>query len=113
MYYATHFSIKVFDFDIEAMIKGYDAIKDKIIEINDKGFNATNKETATLEGLQLALEASARGFKFASIDLQKSDSDKFLIAEDGITLIPPFRAIDGLGETVARKIVEERAKNYF
>ena len=113
MYYATHFSIKVFDFDIEAMIKGYDAIKDKIIEINNKGFNATNKETSTLEGLQLALEASARGFKFASIDLQKSDSDKFLIAEDGITLIPPFRAIDGLGETVARKIVEERAKNYF
>ena len=113
MYYATHFSIKVFDFDIEAMIKGYDAMKQRIIEINNKGFDASNKENSILEGLQIALEASCRGIKFAPIDLAKSDSDKFIIAEDGMTLIPPFRAIDGLGETVARKIVEEREKNYF
>ncbi len=113
MYYATHFSIKVFDFDIKAMIDGYDAIKERIIEIENKGFEASNKESSILEGLQIALEASARGFKFASIDLNKSDSDKFLIAEDGKTLIPPFRAIEGLGETVAKKIVEEREKNYF
>ena len=43
----------------------------------------------------------------------KSDSKKFIIDEDGKTLIPPFRAIDGLGDTVACKIVEEREKKYF
>jgi DNA polymerase-3 subunit alpha (Gram-positive type) len=29
------------------------------------------------------------------------------------TLIPPFRAIDGLGDIVAKKIVEERVKGPF
>ena len=113
LYYATHFSIKVFDFDIEVMIKGYDAIKTRLIEIENKGFDATNKESAIYEGLQIALEATARGFKFGHIDLNKSDSDKFLIDDDQKTLIPPFRAIDGLGVVVAKKIVEEREKNYF
>ncbi len=33
--------------------------------------------------------------------------------EDSKTLIPPFRAIDGLGDTVATKIIEERQKKPF
>ena len=33
------------------------------------------------------------------------------IADDN-TLIPPFITIDGLGETVAKKIVEERVENF-
>ena len=38
---------------------------------------------------------------------------KFVIDEDGTTLIPPFRTIDGLGDTVAKKIIEEREKAEF
>ena len=33
--------------------------------------------------------------------------------EDKKTLIPPFRAIDGLGTVVAKKIVEEREKRNY
>lgn len=113
MYYSAYFSIRTADYDIEAMIKGYDAIKNKMVELRNKGYDITNKEASILEVLQVSLEMTARGFKFGPIDLYKSDSTKFLIDEDGKTLIPPFRALDGLGGTVANKIVEERCKQSF
>lgn len=113
-YYVAYFSIRVDDFDIETMIKGYDAIKAKMDMINAKGFEATNKESGILDSLHVALEATARGIKFANISIEKSDSRYFVIDEnDPNTLIPPFKTIDGLGENVANQIVEERKKKYF
>lgn len=114
VYYASYYSTRFDDFDIEAMIKGYDAIKNKMGEIIAKGYDATNKESSVLETLKLALETTARGFKFGNVDINKSDSKNFLIDEnDDKVLIPPFRTIDGLGDTVAKKIVEEREKGSF
>ncbi|MDD3453104.1 MAG: PolC-type DNA polymerase III [Bacilli bacterium] len=113
VYYATYFSTRFNDFDIDCMIKGYDAIKNRMIEINNKGYDVTNKEASILETLKLSLEATARGFKFGNIDILKSDAKNFIIADDNITLIPPFRSIDGLGESVAQNIVEERQKRPF
>lgn len=112
-FYASWFSTKATDFDIEVMIKGYDAIKNKMSEIIAKGFEASNKENGILECLRLALEMTARGLKFANIDLNRSDALNFKVDEDNMTLIPPFRTIDGLGDTVAQKIVEERQKGPF
>jgi len=90
------------------MVKGYDAIRAKMNEIIAKGYSATNKESSVLETLKLCLEATARGFKFGLIDIEKSDSKNFIIAEDKLTLICPFRTLDGLGDSVATKIIEER-----
>ena len=42
-----------------------------------------------------------------------STSKDFVITEDGKGLIIPFCAIDGLGENVAMKIIEERKKMPF
>ena len=94
------------------MIKGYEAVKQRIIEINEKGYDATNKESSVLECLKVALEALARNIKFKPVDLYKSHYHDFVIDDDG-NLIPPFRAIDGLGEVVAKNIVEEREKGEF
>ena len=113
MYYSAYFSIRTADYDIDAMVSGYDSIKKRIIELRNKGFDMTNKESNILDVLQLALEMTARGFKFGKIDLNKSDGMKFLIDDDNKTLIPPFRSIDGLGDIVANKIVEEREKQPF
>ena len=113
IYYSTYFSTRFNDFDIECMIKGYNSIKNKIIEINNKGYDISNKESSVLETLKLALEATARGINFGSLDIMKSDAKNFLIAEDGVTLIPPFRTIDGLGDTVAQSICEEAKKRPF
>jgi len=112
-FYASWFSTKATDFDIESMIKGYDTIKLKMGEIINKGFDATNKENGILECLKLALEMTARGLKFSNVDLKRSDSLNFKVDTDNMTLIPPFRTIDGLGDTVAQKIVEEREKGEF
>ena len=107
LYYAAFFSVRCTDFDIQTMIYGYQAIRNRIAEIIAKGRDATNKEHSILEVLQVALEATARGIEFGKIDINESDSEKFIIKGDH-TIIPPFRTIDGLGETVAQKIVEER-----
>ena len=113
VYYASQFSTQYSDFDIEAMIKGYDTVRQQVIELSGKGFSATNKESGTLECLKLALEALARGITFGNIDLNKSDSMYFTLSEDGKTIIPPFRSMDGLGDVVAKNIVEERNKAPF
>ena len=113
VYYAAQFSVEYDDFDIECMIRGYEAVKARIIEINEKGYDATNKESSILECLKVALEALARGYTFKPIDLYKSDHTNFVIDEDGKSLIPPFRAIDGLGTVVAKNIVEERSKGEY
>lgn len=112
VYYAAQFSAEYDDFDVEAMIKGYEAVKQRIIEINEKGYDATNKESSVLECLKVALEALARNIKFKPVNLYKSHYHDFVIDDDG-NLIPPFRAIDGLGEVVAKNIVEEREKGEF
>jgi DNA polymerase-3 subunit alpha (Gram-positive type) len=113
MFYASYFSVRAMDFDIDAMIQGYDAIKRRIEEIVNKGYEATPKEKALITVLEVALEMTARGFKFGNVDLYKSDAHNFIISEDGKTLIPPFRTIDGLGVTVAEQIVKERNKGPF
>ena len=111
-FYASWFTSKATDVDAEVMIKGYDAIKAKIIEIQNKGFDASNKEMGQLESLKVALEATARGIKFLPIDLYKSNSTVWNV-KDETSIYPPFSAIDGLGDTVAKKIVEEREKGEF
>ncbi len=112
-YYAAYLSIRCHDFDIETMIKGYETIKERIFEIREKGFNKTNKEEAILDVLYTALELTARGFRIGDFDLYKSDARNFVVDKDNKTLIPPFRAIDGLGDIVAKKIIEEREKGPF
>ena len=112
VYYAAQFSAEYDDFDIESMIKGYETVKQRIIEITEKGYDATNKESSVLECLKVALEALARNIKFKPVDLYKSHYHDFVIDDDG-NLIPPFRAIDGLGEVVAKNITLEREKREF
>ncbi len=112
-YYASYFSTRFDDFELETMIRGYDAIKARINEIIGKGNEASSKETSLLETLKLALEATARGFKFGNIDIERSQAKNYVIDDDGKTLISPFRTLDGLGDAVANQIVEERNKKAY
>ncbi len=113
VYYCTYFSTRFTDFDPECMVKGYDAIKAKMLEIQNKGYDATNKDASLLETLKLALEATARGIKFKMIDIKKSEGDNFVMIEDENALILPFSSLDGLGDAVATKIMEERNQKQF
>ena len=112
-YYASWLSCKAADTEITTMIKGYDAIKERLIEINNKGRGeATKKELDVEESLHVCLEATARGIKFVNVDLYESEATTFKVKND-TEIIPPFNSIEGLGDVVAKNIVEERKKRNF
>ncbi len=111
-FYASWYSSKATDLDVGAMIKGYNAIKERIEDIQVKGYEATNKENGQAESLKVALEATARGIKFLNVDLYHSDATVW-VAKNDTEIYPPFNAIDGLGDTVAKSIVKEREKQPF
>ena len=111
-FYASWYSSKATDVDVENMIKGYTSIKSRIEDIQAKGYEATNKENGQAESLKVALEATARGIKFLNVDLYESDATVW-IAKNDTEIYPPFNAIDGLGDTVAKNIVAERQKGKF
>jgi len=111
-FYASWLTSKATDVDVEVMMKGYNAIREKIIEIQTKGYDATNKEMGQAESLKVCLEATARGITFAQIELDKSEATVWGV-KDEKSIYPPFSSIDGLGDTVAKAIVEERNKRPF
>ncbi len=111
-YYASWLTSKATDFDVESMIKGYDAIRMRLLDIMNKGNEATNKENGIYESLHVCLEATARGIKFLNVDLYESEATTFKVKND-TEIYPPFNSIDGLGDTVAKNIVAEREKREF
>jgi DNA polymerase-3 subunit alpha (Gram-positive type) len=112
-FYATYFSVRADDFDLEIMGKGYDAIYAKIEEIEAKGFNAAPKEKALHTVLEMALEMTARGFKFLPLDLYKSDATRFQVVKEANGLLPPFGALAGCGESAAKSIMEAAKQGEF
>ena len=111
-FYSSWYSSKATDVDVEPMIKGYDAIKRRLEDIEAKGYEATNKENGQAESLKIALEATARNMKFLPIDLYESEATTWKVKSD-TEIYPPFSSIDGLGDTVAKNIVKERDKGKF
>ena len=112
-YYCAYFSIRAKAFDIKTMGAGLDAIKRKMQEIAEKRKNneASNVEIDLYTTLEIVNEMWERGFKFGKLDLYRSDATEFII--DGDTLIPPFVAMDGLGENVAKQLVRARLEGEF
>ena len=112
-YYCAYFSIRAKAFDIKTMGAGLDAIKRRMEEISEKRKNneASNVEIDLYTTLEIVNEMWERGFKFGKLDLYRSDATEFLI--DGDTLIPPFVAMDGLGENVAKQLVRARQEGEF
>ncbi len=110
-FYATYFTTKWADFKADLIIRGEGPIREKIKELEQKGLAATAKEKNELIVLEVALEMYARGYRFLKVDLYKSDADRFMLSEEGI--LPPLKALEGVGENVAKKIHEEREVTPF
>ena len=112
-YYCAYFSIRAKAFDIKTMGAGLDAIKRRMQEIAEKRKNneASNVEIDLYTTLEIVNEMWERGFKFGKLDLYRSQATEFII--DGDTLIPPFVAMDGLGENVAKQLVRARQEGEF
>lgn len=101
-YYAAYFTVRSEDFDGNLVIKGKNAVKRKMEEINAKGKEATIKEHATFATLQIVNEMLERGIEVLPIDIYKSDAYKYLVEDGKIRL--PFSSLSGVGDTAAKNL---------
>jgi len=110
-YYATYFTVRADDFDGDIVIKGEEAIKAKMDEINGLGNNIGPKEKGLLTILELSYEMYKRGIKFLPVDIYKSDAVKFTIEGEYIRI--PLSGLQGVGVNAAKGIAETRVDGEF
>ena len=103
-YYAAYFTVRNDNFDGATLIKGRQAVLDKIERINSKGFEASDKEKAEVPMLQIMNEMLARGIEVLPVDIYKSQAKKFVIEDGKIRL--PFCSLAGIGESAAESLAK-------
>jgi len=116
-YYAVYFSVRCDAYDIESMIKGCDAVYAKFSDIlsrKEKNEAVSKKEEDLVTCFEICIEMYLRGYHFNNISLEKSDSLLFTVdPDDPKGIVPSFKSIDGLGDAVAKSIVEARNQQPF
>ena len=110
-FYAAYFSIRAKAFDLEIMTGDLDKQLNEFRRIKALDRMASPKEKDLMSALEVSMEMYQRGFRFSNVDIENSDSRRFSI-RDG-ALLPPFLAVESLGEKVADAMVEEREKRPF
>jgi DNA polymerase-3 subunit alpha (Gram-positive type) len=109
-FYSAYFSIRAKGFDASCMVLGDSVCINKINELKqkdrDKTISAAEKDMMTT--LEVVHEFYHRGFRFAPMNIYRSDATKFIVQGD--ELIPPFTSLPGIGEQAALSLVEEREK---
>ena len=103
-FYATIFTARGEDFDVDTVVQGKEAVVFKINELKEKGNERTAKETGMYDTLMLANEMMQRGYEFLPIDIYKSHGNMYLI-EDGKVRIP-FSAANGISDSAGNMIYE-------
>ena len=116
-YYATYFTTRCNVYELETMVQGQEAIRTRLFNIREKirtkSPDLDNRERELEDVLLLALEMTARGYRFAPLSLAKSHATQFLVDGEHGALIPPFISIPGLGESQAQSIVLAREDKPF
>lgn len=110
-YYAAFFSVRGGDFDASVVAGGKESVRAKMVEIINKGKEATTKELDLVTTLEIVNEALARGVAFLPVDIYKSDAVRFLVQDGKIR--PPLNSLKGLGENAAKGIAAAREKGRF
>ena len=105
-FYATYFTARTgTDFDASVMLGDDKSVRAALAEYGRRG-KLNPREKSIVAALEVIVEMHARGIEFAPIDLYESDATRFTLCDHGVR--PPFTAIAGLGENVARGIAEGR-----
>ncbi len=112
-FYAAYFSIRAKALDATCMCMGMEVCQQKMKQIAAKEKEAAAVEEDMMVTLEVCYEFYLRGFTFEHIDLYRSHATKFLLDEEKKSLLPPFTAIPGLGESAALSIVENREGRQF
>ena len=119
-YYVSYFSLRCDAYDIDIMTKDIRTIKSYMDHLQTKMFSndpankASKKEKDLYDTLEICYEMKARGYDLVKIDINRSLATDFLVDPTNDTdIIPPFMVIDGLGENVAKSIIEARNEKPF
>jgi len=114
-YYAVYFTLRCSSYEYETMVKPTRVVRSRLLniqqrlnDINTKK-DVTSKEVDLISTLEAVYEMNSRGYKLAPLDLMLSHATEFTLhPTDPTAIIPPFIVLDGLGENVAKSIVEQR-----
>lgn len=110
-YYAAYFTVKGEDFDGLLVMKGKEAVKNKMKDIKSRWNFATQKEHALYSTLQIINEMLARNIEVLPVDLYKSDAKKYLIENGKIRL--PFQSLAGVGVNAGYSLQQARKDGEF
>ena len=110
-FYAAMLTVRGEDFDALAALAGSGEVRAKIQELRHKGNTRTAKENGQLDALHLTYEALARGVRFLTVDLYKSEAARYQIEEGAIRM--PFSALKGIGEAAALNLQKSAAAGPF
>ncbi len=97
-FYAATLTKHTENMEVDTVIKGKDAVKARMTAIKANP-DATPKDEAVYEVLQLVYEMQCRGINFLPPHFEKSHATKYNIEDGALRL--PFMAVDGCGENAA------------
>lgn len=116
-YYAVYFSCRCDAYEVQTLIAGEQRILQRLQDIQKRvaeGESVTNKERDLITTFEVAYEMHRRGYRFSNIDLNLSAASRFTVhPDDPHVIVPPFTALDGLGENVGISVVQAREKQAF
>lgn len=110
-FYAAYFTTKVSEFDADTILRGKQAVLEKMDALTAKGKNMTKKEEDEVTVLEVAYEMYARGYEFLDAVLGESQALRFMV-KDGKVLLP-YVAMPGVGEQAAKQFYEEYRKKPY
>ena len=109
-FYTAFLNRKVGDFKMTSMFRPVEELKNSKKELDKKG-NLNPKEKQELFLYEILIEMYYRGIELLQIDIYKSEATSFIIEDSKIRM--PLVAMDGLGESVAFNVIEERKEGTF
>ncbi|UIU14834.1 DNA polymerase III subunit alpha [Ureaplasma urealyticum] len=118
-YYAAFFSVRADNFDLFVINQGKEFIEKTYNDIEQRSKSrdpqkkVSSRELALQPIYEIVIELLARGFKISNISIEQSQATSYVIDKQNNAIIPPFVAIQGLGETVANSIIEARNQKAF
>lgn len=109
-FYTAFLNRKVDSFSVTKMFKDITNLKEAR-KLLDEKMSLDVKEKGDLTLYEILIEMNHRGIEILPVDIYKSEASAFLVEDGKIRL--PLVAVDGLGESVAKKVVEERKISEF
>lgn len=105
-YYAAYFTVRSENLDGAIAMQGHKAVRDKMNNIKQKQsvHEATAKDEAEYQTLQIVNEMMARKIKFLPVDIYKSEAKMFKVEDGKIRL--PFSSLPGVGGAAADSLAE-------